>query len=64
MTNQEGKVARSLGVKLIGVLGVLIRAKRTGLITAVKPVMDDLILEGGYWIDNNLYDYVLQQVGE
>ncbi|KYC41168.1 nucleic acid-binding protein [Scytonema hofmannii PCC 7110] len=58
------KVARSLGIKLIGVLGVLIRAKRMGLIAAVKPVMDRLIVEAGYWIDNNLYNEVLQQVGE
>jgi predicted nucleic acid-binding protein len=35
-----------------------------GLIAVVKPVMDDLIVEAGYWIDSNLYNEVLQQVGE
>ena len=58
------RIARAHGIKVIGGLGVLIQAKRNGLLPTVKPVMDDLIAIAGYWIDQQLYSYVLQQVDE
>lgn len=58
------KIARNLSIKLIGAIGILIQAKRLGLIPDVKSLMDDLINQAGYWIDKQLYNYVLQQVGE
>ncbi len=36
------RVALMLGVRLIGTLGILLEAKRTRLIPAVKPVLDQL----------------------
>ena len=33
-------VERRLGLPLIGVLALLVRAKRTSMITAVRPLMD------------------------
>lgn len=36
------RYAAHLGLRLIGTLGVLVRAKRQGLITAVAPVLDQL----------------------
>jgi hypothetical protein len=36
------RYAGHLGLRLIGTLGVLIRAKRQGLIAAVAPVLDQL----------------------
>jgi len=47
-----------------GVLGVLIKAKRQKLVVAVKPILDDLIAKAGFWVDNSLYQQVLQMVGE
>ena len=44
------RVAGRLGVRYIGLLGVLIEAKRNGLIAAVKPALDDLISKAGFWI--------------
>ncbi|MGK7903593.1 MAG: DUF3368 domain-containing protein [Hormoscilla sp.] len=58
------KVARSNGLKLTGVLGILITAKRTGLITEVKLLMDDLIAQVGFRVSAKLYAEVLQQAGE
>ncbi len=58
------QVASRLGPRFIGLLGVLLEAKREGLITAVKPVLDDVIVKAGFWISNHLYTRALQEVGE
>jgi predicted nucleic acid-binding protein len=47
-----------------GVLGILIAAKRNNLIKEVKPLLDTLINQVGFWIDEQLYTEVLQSVGE
>lgn len=58
------KVASQLGFKRTGLLGVLLEAKQNGLILAVKPVIDELILQVGFRISNQLYADVLQSAGE
>lgn len=58
------QVASRLGPRFIGLLGELLEAKRKGLIIAVKPVLDDVIVKAGFWISNHLYTRVLQEVGE
>jgi predicted nucleic acid-binding protein len=57
-------VASRLGLNFIGLLGLLIEAKRKGLVFAVKPILDDLIGRSGYWITRELYDSVLNAAGE
>ena len=54
-------VARSLGISMTGVLGVLIEAK---MILAVKPVLNDVITKAGFWVHPNLYTSILNAVGE
>jgi len=56
--------AASLGLKYIGVLGILIEAKKLGYISNIKQPMDDLIVKAGFWIDHKLYLRVLQSAGE
>lgn len=58
------QAAIRLGLPITGVLGILVAAKMNGLISAVKPVMDDLISQAGFWVSYQLYDEVLQTVGE
>ena len=58
------KAAIQIGLPITGVLGVLVAAKIAGLISAVKPIMDDLISQAGFWVSGQLYDEVLQAVGE
>ncbi|MBC6478568.1 MAG: DUF3368 domain-containing protein [Hormoscilla sp. GM7CHS1pb] len=53
-----------LGLDLIGLLAVLQEAKNQGLIPAVKPVLDELIVIAGFRVGRALYDRVLQDVGE
>lgn len=56
-------VATRLGVRIIGLLGVLIEAKHRGLIQEVKPLVDAL-MSLGFHIKQNLYQRVLQAAGE
>ncbi|MBC6476483.1 MAG: DUF3368 domain-containing protein [Hormoscilla sp. GM7CHS1pb] len=56
--------AMGVGLKVTGVLGILIAAKRNNLIQEVKPLLDDLIDRVGFWVDEQLYTEVLQAVGE
>jgi predicted nucleic acid-binding protein len=57
-------ITSKLGLRFIGLLGVLVKAKRKGHIKKVKPLMDKLKGEAGFWIEDNLYQYVLNTVGE
>jgi len=60
-----GRTAASrLGLKITGILGILLASKREGLILAVKPVMDDLIAKAGFRINARLYANILQIAGE
>jgi uncharacterized protein len=55
--------ARSRGVRVTGSAGVLVAAKEAGLLQAVRPALDRLILEG-LWLSRPLYHQVLADVGE
>ncbi len=57
-------VAQRLGVRHIGLLGILIEAKRQGVITAVKPRLDKLISQAGFWVGKPLYNRVLEAAEE
>lgn len=58
------KVSASYGLKLRGLLGILIHAKQRGLIPALKPILDRLINQAGFRVSQALYDRTLQEVGE
>ncbi len=57
-------VASSEGLAVVGVLGVLLKAKKQNHIDAIKPMMDTLVTETGFWISKNLYEQLLQLAGE
>jgi uncharacterized protein len=56
--------AMRAGLQVTGVLGILISAKRNNLIHEVKPLLDALIEQVGFWIDARLYAEVLLSAGE
>lgn len=58
------EVARHLGLRYTGLVGVLIEAKRKGFIRAVKPHLDALRDIAGFWVSDVLYQRVLQDEGE
>lgn len=65
MDERKGrKIAGRVGLRCVGLLGVLIEAKRTGLVSIVRPIVDDLIGRAGFWIGPDLYQRVLQAADE
>ncbi len=65
MDEQKGRiVAKAYGLNIIGILGVILSAKKKGLIPAVKPYVDSLIQDAGFHIHAKLYDYVLERAKE
>jgi len=57
-------VASRLNLCCTGILGVLVEAKSRGLVAEVKPLLDALISEAGFWVAEPLYNSVLQLVNE
>lgn len=55
--------ARSLGLRKTGTVGVLLRAKRKGMIDELRPELDHLRATS-FWIDEALYGRVLEAVNE
>lgn len=58
------EVALQLGLRTIGILGILLRAKSAGFLPAVKPVLDALQRDAGFWLSESLRKQVLQAAGE
>ncbi len=56
--------ARAMGLKPIGALGVLLRAKKLGQINSVRQAMLDLRREIGFYISDELFVLILRQAGE
>ncbi|MGB7297117.1 MAG: DUF3368 domain-containing protein, partial [Candidatus Aminicenantales bacterium] len=56
--------ARSLGLEPVGVLGVLLRARREGRIAALEPVPLSLRNEAGFFIADALFNAILAEAGE
>ena len=57
------KVAIMMGLPVIGAAGLLMHAKRTGLIKEVKPLLDDMILKGIRYKES-FYREVLKSIDE
>lgn len=56
--------AKSMGLKTVGVIGILLKAKKRGRIASVSSAMDDLRREIGFFISENLYQQILKEAGE
>ncbi len=65
MDEHRGRlVAARLNLRFTGILGVLVEAKNRGLIVKVKPLLDALVHQAGFWIATELYQRVLELVDE
>ena len=58
------EVAVQLGLRTVGILGMLLRAKSAGFLPAVKPVLDALQRDAGFWLSESLRKQVLQAAAE
>jgi len=57
------RIATSVGLRIMGTLGVLLLAKRQQLLSEVKPLLDQL-LAVGFYADDELVQQVLEAAGE
>lgn len=64
MDDKAGRaVARRLGIAVIGSVGVLVLAKRNGLLPDVRPLLEALI-EGGYFLAPDIVNEALRLADE
>jgi len=64
MDDAEGRrMAQSLGLRVTGLLGILIEAKARRIVPAVNPLLDQLVAEG-LWLSEAMRRNVLDAVGE
>lgn len=60
---QARRCAESLGVPVTGTLGIVLRAKRRGLIPAARPLVERL-LEQRLYLSDELVEAALAEIGE
>ena len=61
--NSAKKTAKYLGLTVTGSLGVILKAKKQGLIHSVITLMNQLI-QNGFYITPEVYDFVKEEAGE
>jgi predicted nucleic acid-binding protein len=61
----EGRrIARSLGLNITGILGILLRSWRMGELSSVREVMNQLRERAGFHIAPALFMQILTETGE
>jgi len=58
------RVADLYGIPKTGIIGLLLRAKREKIIEFLKPELDRLVYQSGFWISEGLYQRALKAAGE
>ncbi|MCX6935226.1 MAG: DUF3368 domain-containing protein [Verrucomicrobia bacterium] len=65
MDERKGRrVATRKGLKVIGILGVLILAKQRGFLPKVQPVLRQMVEDARFHVSAQVMDAVLKQTGE
>lgn len=57
------RIAQLLGLEVSGTVGALLRAKREGHISAIRPLLDQLRVHG-VWLGRRVYELALREAGE
>ncbi|MCU0348462.1 MAG: DUF3368 domain-containing protein [Saprospiraceae bacterium] len=52
------KIADEMGISSIGLIGILLKAKKAGLIDAVMDVVDELRNKAEFWIKESFYEQI------
>ena len=58
------KAAMRLGLRVVGTVGILLRAKEQQLIEKVEPYLRALRTEARFWLSDDLYNHALVLSGE
>lgn len=60
MDEKKGRlIAQKMGLKVVGLIGILVHAKRTGHIKALEPVLNDLIEKANFYVHPSLLKKIL-----
>lgn len=57
------RCAASLKLRMIGTLGLVVRAKRLGVIASARPVLREL-RESGLYLSDALFERAMREIGE
>ncbi|WP_211204060.1 DUF3368 domain-containing protein [Chloroherpeton thalassium] len=57
------KIARNSGLDVIRTLSILLKAKEKGIISEIKPLLDEMIAKGR-WYSKNVYVKFLSRINE
>ncbi len=58
------RVAQRLGLAVLGTVGILIWAKRHGLVASLQEQLNALQKEGEFYLSQSVYESALRSVGE
>ena len=58
------EIAQSQNIKITGLLGILIQAKRRGFIPLLRPLLEKLVNQIGFRVNRNLFEHILREVNE
>ena len=65
MDEHDGRMhARAMGLKTVGVIGILLRAKKEGKIQSLQDVLKSLREQIGFFISDELFQKILREAGE
>jgi uncharacterized protein len=57
-------IAETMGIKIVGLLGTLLKAKEKGYIPAIAPILQKLSFETGFYINPTLKNHILKLAEE
>lgn len=63
LSNAAKKTAKYLGFSVTGTLGILVKAKRVGIIEAVRPLLSEM-RSNGFYVSNAVERMVLEEARE
>jgi hypothetical protein len=65
MDERKGRrLAQTRDLRVVGLLGVILIAKRRGLISSARDLLSQLDEKAGIYLSNNLKNTALKTVGE
>ena len=57
------KIAEKLGLKIMGTAGILLLAKKKGIIEEIKPILEEM-RTSGFYLSDSIIKIVLREAGE
>lgn len=65
LDEREGRhAAQRMGLRVVGVVGVLLEAKASNAVSAIRPLLDGLRQTAGFYLSGSLYQHALALASE